>query len=135
MTLGLVSIFSNSQCVSHIRCTPTQSVPRGFRCVQYIRLNNGIYLKATLSLDTTDRCIVHKQTNRDCASRATASLTTQQHQACSTNRVKNNKDLATRQQAGRNNLVHVGPRTNLITLLDSCVSSLTFSQHCHKTVT
>ena len=61
-----------------------------------------------LSLDTSDTCIVHKQTNRDCASRATTTLTDQLHQACSTNREKNNKDAATRQQAGRNNLVNVG---------------------------
>ena len=84
-----------------------------------------------LSLDTTDTCIVHKQTNRDCASRATTTLTTQPHQACSTNREKNNKDAATRQQAGRNNLVNMGRWTKLVTLLDLCVSS----QHSPNTVT
>ena len=62
----------------------------------------------TLSLDTTGTCIVHKHANRDCASRATTTLTDQRHQACSANREKNNKDAATRQQAGRNNLVNVG---------------------------
>ena len=56
-----------------------------------------------LSLDATDTCIVHKQTNRDRASRATATLTTQPHQAFGTK-----KGAATRQQAGRNNLVNVG---------------------------
>ena len=61
-----------------------------------------------LSLDTTETCIVHKQTNRDCASRATTTLTDQLHQACGTNKEKNNKDSATRKQAGRNNLVNVG---------------------------
>ena len=60
------------------------------------------------SLDTTDTCIVHKQTNRDCASRATTTLTDQLHQACSTNKEKNNKDAATRRQVGKNNLVNVG---------------------------
>ena len=37
-----------------------------------------------LSLDTTE----YVQTNRDCASRATTTLTTHQHQACSSNREK-----------------------------------------------
>ena len=41
-----------------------------------------------LSPDTTGTSIVHKQTNRDCASRATTTLTTQLHQACSTNKEK-----------------------------------------------
>ena len=50
-------------------------------------------------------------------------LTDQLHQACSTNKEKNNKDATTRQEAGRNNLVKVGQQTNLITLLDFCVSS------------
>ena len=67
----------------------------------------------TLILDTTDRCIVHKQTNRDCAARATTTLTGQLHQACGTNREKNNKDAATRQQAGRKNLVSVNTVTRL----------------------
>ena len=62
----------------------------------------------TLSLDTTDTCIVHKRTNKDCASRATTTLTDQLHQARSTNRERNNKDAATRQQTRRNNLVNVG---------------------------
>ena len=35
----------------------------------------------TLSLNTTDTCIVHKKTNRDGASRATTTLTDQLHQA------------------------------------------------------
>ena len=61
-----------------------------------------------LSLDTKDTCIVHKQTNRDCASRATTTLTTQLHQARSTNKEKNNTVAATRQQAGKTNLVNVG---------------------------
>ena len=48
-----------------LRCTPTQSVPWGSRCVPYIKLNSGIYLKASWeALNTTDRqtCLVHKQT-------------------------------------------------------------------------
>ena len=86
----------------------------------------------TLSLDTTDTCFVHKsKTNGDSASRATTTQTDPLHQACSTNREKNNKDGATRQQAGRNNLVNVGQQTNLITLLDLCVSC----QHSPNTVT
>ena len=84
-----------------------------------------------LSLDTTDTCIVHKQTNRDCASRATTTLTTRLHQAWSTNRGENNKDAATRQQAERNNLVNVGQWIFLITLLVLCVSF----QHSPNTVT
>ena len=44
---------------------------------------------------------------------------------------KKNKDAATRQQAGRNNLVNVGQWTNFVTLLDLCVSS----QHSPNTVT
>ena len=32
-----------------LRCTPTQSVLLGYRCVHHIRLNNVIYLKAILS--------------------------------------------------------------------------------------
>ena len=76
-----------------------------------------------LILDTTDTCIVHKQTNRDCASRATTTLTDPLHQACSTNKEKNNKDAATLQQAGKNNLVNMGKSTNLITLLDLRESS------------
>ena len=64
-------------------------------------------------------------------------LTTQLHQACSTNKEKNIKDAATRQQAGRNNLVNAGQKTNLITLLDfvrvAPTFSLTLSQDCHIT--
>ena len=88
-----------------------------------------------LSLDTTDTCIVHKQTNRDCPSRETTTLTPQQHQACSTNKEKKNKDATTRQHAGKNNLVNVGKKTNLITLLRFVRVIPTFSQHCRKTVT
>ena len=61
----------------------------------------------TLSLWTTDASIVHKQTNSDCASRATTTLTDPVHQACSTNKDKNNKDAATRQQAERKTLVNL----------------------------
>ena len=32
-----------------LRCIPTPSVLSGYRCVQYIVLNNGIHLKAILS--------------------------------------------------------------------------------------
>ena len=84
----------------------------------------------TLSLDTTDTCIVHKQTNGDCASRTTTTLTDPLHQACSTNREKNNKDAATRQQARRNNLVNVSQETDSITTLELCVSC----QHSPNTV-
>ena len=71
---------------------------RGRVCVQL-----GLSLE-----DNRQTCLVHKQTNRDCASRATTTLTDPLHQACSTNRKKINKDAAARQQTGRNNLVNVG---------------------------
>ena len=52
---------------STLRCTPTQSVLSRYRCVKYIGLISGLYLKAInsqlgLSLETqqTD-CLVHKQ--------------------------------------------------------------------------
>ena len=111
-----------------LRCTLSQSVLSRYRCVQHDMLRTkrdltnlaGSRLRALIQQDT---CIVHKQKNKDCASRATTTLTDQLHQACSTNRGENKKDAATRQQAGRNNLVNVGQETNLITLLDLCVSS------------
>ena len=75
----------------------------------------------TLSLDTTDTCIVYKQTNGDCATTKTDLMEGR----------KTNKEPATRQQAGRNNLVSAGRQKNLITPLDLCVSS----QHSPNTVT
>ena len=117
-------------------CARSQSVLSGYRCVQHDMHedktgSDKLSREQTLCLDTTDTCIVHKQTNRDCASRATTTLTDQLHQACCTNREKYNKHAVTRQQAGKNNLVNVGRCTNLITLLDLCVSS----QHSPNAVT
>ena len=55
-----------------------------------------------------------QQIRASCTSKQTGTtLTDQLQQACSTNREKNNKDAATHQQAGRNNLVNVGQQTNL----------------------
>ena len=54
-----------------------------------------------------------QQIRASCTSKQTGTtLTDQLQQACSTNREKNNKDAATHQQAGRNNLVNVGQQTN-----------------------
>ena len=89
----------------------------------------------TLSLDTTDTCIVHKQTNGDCASRATTTLTNPLNQACNRNREKNNKDAATRQQAGRKQSRQRGPRDKLDYTSQIVRVTPTFSQHCRKTVT
>ena len=70
------------------------------------------YLKATLGLEhNRQTCLVHKQ--GECASHATTTVTTRQQQACGTNREKTNKDAATRQQAGMNNLVNLGSTDKL----------------------
>ena len=88
------------------------------------------YLNATLSLEhNRQTCLVHEQINRDCASRATTTLTDQLHQACSTN--TGEKQQRRRDASATNNLVNVGTQTNLITLPDLCVSS----QHSPNTVT
>ena len=83
-----------------------------------------------LSLDT-DTCIVHKQTNKDCALRATINS---DRSATSSVWHKQEEKQPRRRDASatrKNNLVNVGKYTNLITLLDLCVSS----QHSPNTVT
>ena len=89
-----------------MRSTLSQSVLSGNTCVQHDMLRTRRELTDTqlgadydlgLSLHTTDTCIVHKQT-KDCATTKTDL----------TDGRKNNKDAATRQQAGRNNLANVG---------------------------
>ena len=49
--------------------------PWGFSCVQYIRLNSGIYLKANWEPWKQQTDVSCAQTHRDRASRATTSLT------------------------------------------------------------
>ena len=83
-----------------------------------------------LSIDT-DTCIVHKQTNKDCALRAT--INSDQSAASIVWHKQGEKQPRRRDASATrgNNLVNVGKYTNLITLLDLCVSS----QHSPNTVT
>ena len=64
-----------------LRCTQSRSVLSGHRCVQHEMLRTkreltdsqlGANSDLGLSLDTTDACIVHKQTKRDCVTTKTA---------------------------------------------------------------
>ena len=63
-----------------LRCTQSRSVLSGHRCVQHDGLRTkgelihsqlGANSDLGLSLDTTDTCTVHKQTNRDCVTTKT----------------------------------------------------------------
>ena len=116
-----------------LRCTLSQSVLPGYRCVQHDMLRTKRDLTNSdlgLSLDT-DTCIVHKQTNKDCALRATINS---DRSATSSVWHKQEEKQPRRRDASAtrgNNLVNVGKYTNLITLLDLCVSS----QHSPNTVT
>ena len=85
----------------------------------------------TLSLDTTDTCIVHKQTNKDCTSRATTTLTDQLHQACSTNREENNKDVAS--ACGKEQPRQRGPTDKLNYTSRFTRVIPTLSRDCHTT--
>ena len=133
MTFWLVRIVhwsSNSQCVSHsaafchnLSCQDTDVFSttcwrqRGIWQTQL-----GTNSDLVLSLDT-DTCIVHKQPNKDCTLRATInsdrSATSGVYHKQGEKQPRGRDASATR----RNNLVNVGKYTNLITLLDLCVSS------------
>ena len=113
-----------------LRCILSQSVLSRYRCVQHYMLKTkrdltnsaGKKSDLVLSLDT-DTCIVHKQTNKDCTLRATInsdrSATSGVYHKQGEKQPRGRDASATR----RNNLVNVGKYTNLITLLDLCVSS------------
>ena len=119
MTFWVVRIVhcsSNSQCVSHSAAF----------CQTQLGTNSDL----GLSLDTST-CIVHKQTNKDCTFCATINS---DRSATSSVWHKQGEKQPRRRDASptrRNNLVNVGKYTNLITLLDLCVSS----QHFPNTVT
>ena len=112
-----------------LRCTLSQSVLSGYRCVQHDMMM-GTNSDLGLGLDT-DTCIVHKQTNKDCASRAT--INSDRSATSSVSHKQGAKQHRRRDASAtrRNNLVNVGTQTNLITPLDLCVSS----QHSPNNVT
>ena len=129
---------SNSQCVSH-----SAALCRNLSCQDTDVFSttcwgqNGIWQTQLgtnsdlgLRLDT-DTCIVHKQTNKDCALRATINS---DRSATSGVWHKQGEKQPRRRVASatrKNNLVNVAKYTNLITLLDLCVSS----KHSPNTVT
>ena len=129
---------SNSQCVSHsaalchnLSCQDTDVFST--TCWGQKRIwqtQPGTNSDLGLSLDK-DTCIVHKQTNKDCALRATINS---DRSATSGVWHKQEEKQPRRRDASAtsgNNLVNVGKYTNLITLLDLCVPS----QHSPNTVT
>ena len=83
-----------------------------------------------LSIDT-DTCIVHKQTNKDCASFATINSARSATSGVQCKQGEKQQRRCDASATRKNNLVNVGTQTDLITLLDLCVSS----QHSPNTVT
>ena len=139
MTLGLVSLFSNSQCVSHFAALRHNLSCQDTDVVNASGSTHGIYLKTNsqlgLSLVTTDTCIMHKQTNKNCASRATTTLTTQIQQACGTNKEKKTAKTP-RRVSKRERTTSSTWATDKLDYISRFVRVIpTFSQHCHKTVT
>ena len=120
-----------------LRCVPTQSVPSGFRCVQHDMLRTKRDLTETQLGADSEPCLI-QQRRVSCTSKQTRitqqpKLTSRLDFTCSTNREKNNKDAATRQQAGRNNFIRHGSQDKLDYTSRFGRVIPTFSQHCHIT--
>ena len=103
-----------------LRCTPTQSVPQGFRCVQYIRL-----------LNTADRRVscTNKQGSRITRNNKSDRSATSDVQHKTGRKTKEASRTASVSEREGTTSTDMGRKTNFITLLDWCVSS----QHCHIT--